>query len=372
MALARRPRARHRLDPRRPRGHDRRRDRRAPHREGRARHLATGQLGLAGTIYVARRRQRRALLGPPDRSLRAQEAVPDHARASTSWRRSRPPSPAASLFFAICRFFTGFGIGGEYAAINSAIDELIPARVRGWVDLAINGSYWLGAAFGAAVTPILLNPDLLDADVGWRLTFALGAVLGARHPAGAPQRAGEPALADRCTAANEEAERIVGEIEEHVKEATGRDELPEARDEIELRPRERTGFGEIARTMFGKLPEALVPRLHADVDAGVHLQRHRLHVHGRPRDLLRCQSETAPLYLVPFAIANFLGALLLGRFFDTIGRRPMIAATYFDLGGGARGRRRSVQERLACPWACSWRSCARRSSSRRPPRRPAT
>src|SRR3954465_12517063 len=79
--------------------------------------------------------------------------------------------------FAIARFFTGFGIGGEYAAINSAIDELIPARVRGWVDLSINGSYWLGAAFGAAVTPLLLNPDLLSADTGWRISFGMGAVL---------------------------------------------------------------------------------------------------------------------------------------------------------------------------------------------------
>src|SRR3954464_8587361 len=82
------------------------------------------------------------------------------------------------LMFGICRFFTGAGIGGEYAAINSAIDELIPARVRGTVDLIINGSFWLGTAAGAALSIILLNDKIFSADVGWRLAFGLGAVLG--------------------------------------------------------------------------------------------------------------------------------------------------------------------------------------------------
>ena len=80
--------------------------------------------------------------------------------------------------FAICRFFTGAGIGGEYAAINSAIDELIPARLRGTVDLIINGSFWLGTAAGAALSIVLLNDNIFAADVGWRLAFGLGAVLG--------------------------------------------------------------------------------------------------------------------------------------------------------------------------------------------------
>jgi MFS family permease len=81
------------------------------------------------------------------------------------------------LLFAACRFFTGAGIGGEYAAINSAIDELIPARVRGTVDLIINGSFWVGTAFGAALSLVLLDEKLFSADVGWRLAFGLGAVL---------------------------------------------------------------------------------------------------------------------------------------------------------------------------------------------------
>ena len=102
---------------------------------------------------------------------------------------------SAASFWAF-RFLTGLGIGGEYAAINSAIDELIPARARGWVDLAINGSYWLGAAFGAALSGLLLNTAIFPADVGWRLAFFLGAVLAVGDHARAPPRAREPALAD--------------------------------------------------------------------------------------------------------------------------------------------------------------------------------
>jgi MFS family permease len=82
------------------------------------------------------------------------------------------------IWFAACRFFTGTGIGGEYAAINSAIDELIPARVRGHVDLAINGTWWVGTAAGAGLTGVLLNPHLFPVDIGWRLCFGMGAILG--------------------------------------------------------------------------------------------------------------------------------------------------------------------------------------------------
>src|SRR4051794_7970849 len=82
------------------------------------------------------------------------------------------------LMFAICRFFTGAGIGGEYAAINSAIDELIPARVRGATDLMINGSYWIGTAIGAALSLVLLDKSIFSSDLGWRLAFGIGAVLG--------------------------------------------------------------------------------------------------------------------------------------------------------------------------------------------------
>jgi MFS family permease len=79
--------------------------------------------------------------------------------------------------FAFCRFLTGFGIGGEYAAINSAIDELIPARLRGRVDLAINGTFWIGAAMGAGLSIVLLDPGFIGPEWGWRIAFGLGGVL---------------------------------------------------------------------------------------------------------------------------------------------------------------------------------------------------
>jgi MFS family permease len=289
--------------------------------------ITDGQLGLAGTIYVIGAATGALFWGYlTDRFGRKKLflltlAVYLVATVATgfSWNFAS---------FAAFRFFTGFGIGGEYAAINSAIDELIPARVRGWVDLTINGSYWLGAAFGAAITPILLNPDLLDADLGWRLTFAIGAIMAVgillvrRHVPESPRWL---ALHGR----NDEAERIVGGIEEHVRDVTDRNELPEAREEIELRPRERTGFGEIARTMFGRYPRRSI--------LGFTLMSTQAFIYNATvftftaglAAFYKVSSQTAPLYLVPFAVANFLGALLLGRFFDTIGRRPMIAGTYF-------------------------------------------
>jgi MFS family permease len=289
--------------------------------------ITDGQLGLAGTIYVIGAATGALFWGYlTDRFGRKKLflltlAVYLVATVATgfSWNFAS---------FAAFRFFTGFGIGGEYAAINSAIDELIPARVRGWVDLTINGSYWLGAAFGAAITPILLNPDLLDADLGWRLTFAIGAIMAVgillvrRHVPESPRWL---ALHGR----NDEAERVVGGIEEHVRDVTDRNELPEAREEIELRPRERTGFGEIARTMFGRYPRRSI--------LGFTLMSTQAFIYNATvftftaglAAFYKVSSQTAPLYLVPFAVANFLGALLLGRFFDTIGRRPMIAGTYF-------------------------------------------
>jgi MFS family permease len=111
--------------------------------------ISDSQLGLAGTIYVVGAASGALFWGYLTDRFGARSSS-DHTRASTSPRHRRHGRSQELRRFALCRFFTGFGIGGEYAAINSAIDELIPARVRGWVDLAINGSYWLGAAFGAA------------------------------------------------------------------------------------------------------------------------------------------------------------------------------------------------------------------------------
>jgi MFS family permease len=235
------------------------------------------------------------------------------------------------LTFAICRFFTGAGIGGEYAAINSAIDELIPARVRGRVDLMVNGSYWAGTAFGAALSFPLLNTDLFPADLGWRLAFGLGAVLGIgillvrRFVPESPRWLFIHGRED-------EAERIVAEIEREVREETGQ-ELPSPPDrKIKVRQRGSIGFGTIATTVFKVYPRRTVLGLSLFIGQAF-LYNAILFSYG---DALTkyygVSSGHVGLYLLPFAIGNLLGPLVLGTFFDTVGRKPMIAFTYITSG----------------------------------------
>ena len=189
------------------------------------------------------------------------------------------------LLFAVCRFFTGAGIGGEYAAINSAIDELIPARVRGTVDLIINGSFWVGTAFGAALSIVLLDENLFAADVGWRLAFGLGAVLAVGIllvRRNVPESPRWMFIHGR----SEEAEELVGEIERQVEESTG------------LRAQAGAQEHQGARAGERRLPhdrEDGVRRLSAAHDRravavhrpGVPLQRRLLHVRARADHVLR-------------------------------------------------------------------------------------
>jgi len=229
------------------------------------------------------------------------------------------------MFF-LFRFFTGMGIGGEYSAINSAIDELIPARVRGWVDIAINGSWWVGTAAGAALSIVLLNPKIFPVDTGWRLAFGLGAVLGLgilltrRFLPESPRWL-------MTHGREEEAEAIVRDIERDVSESTG-EKLEETDDTIEIRPRERTTFGEIARTMFGDhRPRTIL---------GLSLMSAQAFAYNAVfftyalvlTTFYKVPAEHVPYYILPFAIGNILGPLLLGPLFDVLGRRIMITLTY--------------------------------------------
>jgi MFS family permease len=235
-----------------------------------------------------------------------------------------------ALFFFIARFFTGAGIGGEYAAINSAIDELIPARVRGRVDLIINGSYWLGAAFGALGSLLLLNTSLFAADVGWRVAFGIGAVLGLaillvrRHVPESPRWL-------FIHGREEEAERIVGSIEREVEEETN-EPLDEPDGAITVHQRKTISFREVARTAFKVYPRRTILGFALFIGQAFIYNAVTFDLGSILSEFFKIESGKVPIYIALFAVSNFLGPLLLGRLFDTIGRKPMVAFTYIGSG----------------------------------------
>ncbi|MEV6653126.1 MFS transporter [Streptomyces sp. NPDC051219] len=227
----------------------------------------------------------------------------------------------------LARFITGMGIGGEYAAINSAIDELIPARNRGQVDLAINGSYWVGAAIGSLAALLLLNTEIFAADLGWRLAFGLGGILGLgimlvrRHVPESPRWL-------FIHGREEEAERIVDQIEAEVREETGQ-KLPEPGEAITVRQRDVIPFTEIARVALQRYPRRAVLGLALFIGQAFLYNAIVFDLGTILSGFFDVQSGSVPYFMAIFAIANFLGPLLLGRLFDTVGRKPMIAGTYF-------------------------------------------
>jgi MFS family permease len=228
--------------------------------------------------------------------------------------------------FAAFRAITGFGIGGEYAAINSAIDELIPARLRGRIDLIVNGSFWIGAAAGSGASLLFLDPNLLAPDVGWRLGFAVGGMLGLGILV--MRRAVPESPRWLVTHGfGEQAEATVADVERRVIADTGAPLAP-AEGRLVVHPRRTFSFGLIFRAMLGKYRARSALALMLMVaqaflfnavffSYGLVLAQY----HGVPE-------TTTGLYLLPLAVSNFLGPLLLGHFFDTIGRRVMIAGTY--------------------------------------------
>jgi MFS family permease len=229
--------------------------------------------------------------------------------------------------FAIFRFITGLGIGGEYAAINSAIDELIPARLRGRIDLVVNGSYWLGAGIGAAATILLLNPRLLPVDLGWRLGFGIGGVLGLgililrRHVPESPRWLATHGY-------EKAAEKVVSGIEDAVRKETHQRSLGDPGKVLTIHPRRTFGIGLIAKAMLAKYRARSALALSLMV-AQAFLYNAVFFTYGLV--LTRFYGVSAGrigLYILPLAVGNFLGPLLLGRFFDTVGRRRMISTTF--------------------------------------------
>jgi MFS family permease len=237
--------------------------------------------------------------------------------------------PGWVLFLYVTRFIAGMGIGGEYAAINSAIDELIPARYRGRTDIAVNGTYWAGAILGTLGTFILLNK--LEPSVGWRIAFLIGPVLGLiilvirRH---LPESPRWQVMHGR----EREAEETIAYIEHEVAH-TGR-RLPPVDESkaIELRPAEDIGYFALARVLFREYPQRAV------YGATLMITQSFLYnaifftytlVLGR---FYGVSSNDAPLYLIAFAVGNLTGPFVLGHLFDTVGRKKMISGTYILSG----------------------------------------
>jgi MFS family permease len=233
--------------------------------------------------------------------------------------------------FALFRVLTGAGIGGEYAAINSAIDELIPARVRGWADLAINGSWWLGTAGGAIATVFLLNPHLLAPDLGWRLCFGLGAVLGIAI-LGVRKYVPESPRWLMMHGRFEEANAIVDDIERQVKDNTGIQQLDDPGEPIVIRPRGAVSIGKVAVTMFKDYPTRSVLGFALMVGQAFLYNAVFFTYALVLTTFYHVPSSNVGLYLIPFAVGNILGPLTIGRLFDTIGRRQMITFTYVISG----------------------------------------
>jgi MFS family permease len=226
--------------------------------------------------------------------------------------------------FALFRLLTGAGIGGEYTAINSTIQELVPARMRGWTDLAINGSFWVGAALGAAGSLVLLDPAVIDPAIGWRLAFLIGAALGMviffmrfwipESPRwlmthGYPQR----------------AEAVVAQIERQSGSACGtRSGLPR----VKLRPRTHTPLIEVARTLFRTYPRRTLVGLSLMAAQAFFYNAIFFTYALVLTDFYSVPADHVGWYILPFAAGNFFGPLVLGRLFDTIGRKFMIGMTY--------------------------------------------
>jgi MFS family permease len=228
--------------------------------------------------------------------------------------------------YALFRFLTGAGIGGEYTAINSTIQELVPARYRGWTDLLINGSFWIGAAMGATSAIVLLDPHLIGPDLGWRLAYLTGACLGLvvfvmrMWIPESPRWLMIHGKPDQAHAIVDDIERsVIGNVQ---------DPRQHAWPKIKLQMRHHTPLREVAHTLFSLYRQRALVGL-ALMTAQAFFYNAIFFTFALVlTDFFGIASNQVGWYILPFAAGNFLGPLLLGRLFDTLGRRVMIAFTY--------------------------------------------
>ena len=288
-------------------------------------HLSDADIGLAGSAYIAG-----AVLGAlgfgwlTDRLGRRKLFfmtlglyLVATAATALSWNFAS---------FAALRFLTGAGIGGEYAAINSTIQEFTPARVRGWTDLGINGTFWIGAALGAGGSLVLLDPRVVPGDLGWRACFFIGAALAFVIVF---MRVWVPESPRWLITHNEpqQASRIVETIEARFRRA-GRPPLSGDLQTMRFKRRDATPLAEVFTALFVTYRRRSLVGL-ALMTAQAFFYNAIFFTYALVlTDFYQVPGAKVGWYLLPFALGNFLGPIVLGRAFDTIGRRKMIALTY--------------------------------------------
>ena len=228
--------------------------------------------------------------------------------------------------FILFRFVTGLGIGGEYAAINSAVDELIPGKVRGTVDLIVNGTFWVGAAAGCVASLFLINGSLVSPAIGWRVAFGVAAVLALGVlllRLSLPESPRWLMLRGR----EKDANKVVCDIEEKVSKTKGELPKPEGK-KLKLKTRDHTPIGEIFKSMWKDNRRRSLLGMALMIGQSFFFNA-VFFTYGLVIDkFYHVGAKQLPIHLLPFALGSFFGPLLLGRLFDSVGRKPMITLTY--------------------------------------------